>query len=98
MEEMMAVRNAMVRPSTDLRQPLNLGEQLMNRSGLDQDVGQAMVDLLQVCLACTTSFAGDPAKKQTLADFEKGWQFQAPLSICCAASTTKVCMQNCHRT
>ena len=49
MEELMAVRNAMVR-TTDLRQPIDLGEQLMQRSGLSNDVGAAMVDLLQVLM------------------------------------------------
>ena len=47
LEEVMAVRNAMV-STTDLRQPMNLGDQLLHRSGLSSDVGQAMVDLLQV--------------------------------------------------
>ena len=47
MQEMMAVRNAMVR-ATDLRQPMDLGDQLMHRAGLANDVGQAMVNLLQV--------------------------------------------------
>ena len=43
----MAVRNAMVR-TTDLRQPMDLKQQLLHRSGLSNDVGQAMMDLLQV--------------------------------------------------
>ena len=47
LEEMVAVRNAMVR-ETDLRQPMDLGQQLLHSSGLADDVGQAMVDLLQV--------------------------------------------------
>ncbi|KAK9842956.1 hypothetical protein WJX74_004848 [Apatococcus lobatus] len=46
LEVLVAVRNAMVR-ETDLRQPMDLGEQLMHSSGLADDVGQAMVDLLQ---------------------------------------------------
>ncbi|KAK9843277.1 hypothetical protein WJX74_009626 [Apatococcus lobatus] len=46
LEEMVAVRNAMVR-ETDLRQPMDLGQQLLHSSGLSDDVGQAMVDLLQ---------------------------------------------------
>ena len=46
---MVAVRNAMVR-ETDLRQPMDLGQQLLHSSGLSDDVGQAMVDLLQVLL------------------------------------------------
>ena len=54
MEEMMAVRNAMVR-TTDLRQPMDLCDQLMNRSGLSNDVGQAMVDLLQASTILTCS-------------------------------------------
>ncbi|KAK9838860.1 hypothetical protein WJX74_004693 [Apatococcus lobatus] len=45
-QEVIAVRNAMV-VSTDLRQPMNLGDQLLHRSGLSNDVGQAMIDLLQ---------------------------------------------------
>ena len=47
LKEVMAVRNAMV-VTTDLRQPMNLGDQLLHRSGLSSDVGQAMIDLLQV--------------------------------------------------
>ncbi|KAK9826258.1 hypothetical protein WJX74_003589 [Apatococcus lobatus] len=45
-ETTLAIRNAMVR-SSDLRQPLALRDQLMHKSGLAQDVGQAMVALLQ---------------------------------------------------
>lgn len=45
-EATMAVRNAMVQ-AVDLRQPMDLGEQLLHRSGLSDDVGQAMVELLQ---------------------------------------------------
>lgn len=44
---MVAVRNAMV-SETDLRQPMDLGQQLLTSSGLSNDVGQAMVELLQV--------------------------------------------------
>ena len=44
LEEVMAVRTAMLR-STDLRQPMDLGEQLLNKSGLANDVSRAMVDL-----------------------------------------------------
>ncbi len=55
MEELMAVRNAMVR-TTDLRQPMDLGEQLLGKSGLSSDVGQAMVELLQVCTLSTQHF------------------------------------------
>ena len=47
MNEVMAVRNAMA-VTTDLRQPMNLGDQLLHKSGLSSDVGQAMFDLLQV--------------------------------------------------
>ena len=47
LKEVMAVRNAMV-GTTDLRQPLNLGDQLLHKSGLSTEVGQAMIDLLQV--------------------------------------------------
>ena len=47
LEEMVAVRNAMVQ-APDLRQPLDLGQQLLDSSGLANDVGQAMVELLQV--------------------------------------------------
>ncbi|KAK9863546.1 hypothetical protein WJX84_008465 [Apatococcus fuscideae] len=46
LKEVMAVRNAMV-GTTDLRQPLNLGDQLLHKSGLSTEVGQAMIDLLQ---------------------------------------------------
>ena len=46
-EKMLTIRNAMVR-SHDLRQPIELSDQLMHKSGLAQDVGQAMVALLQV--------------------------------------------------
>ena len=51
LEEMVAVRNAMVR-ETDLRQPMDLGQQLLNSSGLADDVGEAMVNLLQVLALC----------------------------------------------
>ncbi|KAK9826226.1 hypothetical protein WJX74_001194 [Apatococcus lobatus] len=44
--ETIAVRDAMLR-ATDLQQPMNLGQQLMQSSGLDDEVGQAMIDLLQ---------------------------------------------------
>ena len=44
------MRNAMV-GATDLRQPMDLGDQLMHRAGLAKDVGQAMVELLQVTTA-----------------------------------------------
>ena len=47
LEETVAVRNAMVR-ETDLRQPMDPGQQLLNSSGLSNNVGQAMVELLQV--------------------------------------------------
>ena len=47
MEQMMAVRNAMIQ-ATDLRQPMNLGDQLLHSSGLSNDVGLAMMNLLQV--------------------------------------------------
>ncbi|KAK9868656.1 hypothetical protein WJX84_004455 [Apatococcus fuscideae] len=46
MEQMMAVRNAMIQ-ATDLRQPMNLGDQLLHSSGLSNDVGLAMMNLLQ---------------------------------------------------
>lgn len=36
--------------ATDLRQPQNLDKQLMQGSGLERDVGAAMVELLQVKL------------------------------------------------
>ena len=38
LEEMVAVRNAMVR-APDLRQTMDLGQQLMDSSGLANDVG-----------------------------------------------------------
>ena len=46
LEETIDVRNAMVE-ATDLRQPQNLDQQLMQ--GFSNDVGAAMVELLQVC-------------------------------------------------
>ncbi len=49
LKQVLAIRNAMV-DSTDLRQPLNLDDQLLNRSGLSRDVGQAMLNLLQVTM------------------------------------------------
>lgn len=54
LEEMVAVRNAMV-SETDLRQPMDLGQQLLTSSGLSNDVGQAMVELLQVHEDATAS-------------------------------------------
>ncbi|KAK9867909.1 hypothetical protein WJX84_002108 [Apatococcus fuscideae] len=46
LEELIAVRNAMVK-TIDLRQPMDLDNQLLQRSGMSMDVGQAMMDLLQ---------------------------------------------------
>ena len=47
LEEVLHVRNAMV-GAQDLRQPQNLDTQLLQESGLSQDVGLAMLNLLQV--------------------------------------------------
>ena len=49
LEELVQVRNAMM-GAQDLRQPQNLDKQLLQESGVDQDVGLAMLNLLQVCI------------------------------------------------
>ncbi|KAK9822974.1 hypothetical protein WJX74_010416 [Apatococcus lobatus] len=46
MPDMLGLRNA-ANNAKDLRQPVNLQEQLMNKSGLSKDVGAAMMEMLQ---------------------------------------------------
>lgn len=45
----LALRNAMA-AANDLRQPMNLGQQLLSNSRLSKEVSQAMIEMLQVSL------------------------------------------------
>ena len=85
LEEMVAVRNAMVR-ETDLRQPMDLGQQLLHSSGLADDVGQAMVNLLQV-LSHLPSEKQDHGESQ---DSWEAWAFKCPAWWKC-----HTCLQCC---
>ncbi len=48
LQDAMAIRNAIVATS-DLRQPVDLGHQLLNRGGLSEDVGRSLITMLQAC-------------------------------------------------
>lgn len=51
MQAAMELYNILSESNTDLRQPVGLEEQLLKDEALDSEVGQSMLQLLQVLLA-----------------------------------------------